>query len=63
MMIFGPIASTLAMVTRFFCPKESAEIGQLRKGYSPQILSVSSTFSRISASLRQERESPSATSS
>ena len=51
------------MVTRFFCPKESAEIGQLRKGYSPQILSVSSTFSRISASLKPERESPSATSS
>ena len=59
----GPIASTLAMVTRFFCPKDSAEMGQLRNGYSPHTRSVSSTRARVSASLRPSAARPSATSS
>ena len=43
----GCCTSTLAMVTRFFWPKLSAEMGQLRKGYSPQTFRVSSTRWRI----------------
>ena len=57
------MTSTLAMVTRFFWPKLRALIGQLRKGYRPQIFSVASTRLRISVSSRSALRSPSATSS
>ena len=59
----GSCTSTLAMVTRFFWPKLSAEMGQLRNGYKPQTFSVSSTLARISASVRPLPCRPSATSS
>lgn len=53
----GPIASTPAMVTRFFCPKDSAEMGQLRNGYSPhtrrRVLHARARFRLAQAKRRQ----------
>ena len=61
--ISGSKTKIAAIVTRFFCPKLNAEIGQCLKGYSPQIFNVWSTLCLIVSSSTLRKRKPRAISS